>query len=356
MTYQTFRSRAEKVGQEPGAIIHIGDQKTERVTLQLIDYDDKEHFIERTPADLDDLANSKAAGTVTWVNVNGLHQVEVIEAIGQFYDIHPLLLEDILNTDQRPKIDHYDTYIYLILKVLRWQQAASRITAEQISIVLGRNFVLTFEEQPGDFFDPVRNRIREGKGRIRKYGADYLAYTILDNIIDHYFLILEMISDQIEELEEELIGNPTSSTLQSIYRVKRDVMFLRKAIWPLRDVIGSLQHDDSDVFHSSTPIYLRDIYEHTIQIIDTVETFRDVIAGMLDIYLSSVSNKMNEVMKLLTVMATIFIPLTFITSLYGMNFEFMPELAWRWGYAGVWLVMILMAAVMLFYFRRKRWL
>ncbi len=351
-----YRHRTEKTGLDPGTPIHIGRQKMEKVKIRVIDYDVSGYFEERETTDIDQLISAKVTEPITWINVAGLHQTEVIEAIGQTFGIHPLLLEDILNTEQRPKVEHYDDYLYMIIKLIHWQVDSSEIETEQISIVLGNRFVITFQEQEKDVFEPLRQRIRSGKGRIRKFGADYLAYSLLDTVVDHYFLILENLGEQIEFLENEVVTDPTSATLQRIHALKREMITLRRSVWPLREVIGSLQRGESALFQESTFIYLRDIYEHTIQVIDTIETYRDVVSGLLDVYLSSVSNKMNEVMKLLTVIATIFIPLSFITSLYGMNFPYIPELQWHWGYPFLWLIMISISVGMLTYFHRKDWL
>jgi magnesium transporter len=293
---------------------------------------------------------------VTWINIDGLHQIEILEKIGECYGLHPLVLEDILNTDQRPKMEDYGDYIYIVLKMLDQGNNSNEIVTEQISLILGPNFVFSFQEKEGDVFDPIRERIRNGKGRIRKMGGDYLAYALLDSIVDNYFIILEKLSEKIEYLEEKLITRPTPETLQTIHHIKREMIFLRKAIWPLREVIGGLERNESSLIEESTKIYLRDIYDHTIQTIDTIETFRDMVSGMLDIYLSSVSNRLNSVMKVLTIIATIFMPLTFLAGIYGMNFKYMPELEWRWGYPAIWLIMIGIGIFMLVYFKKKNWL
>jgi len=288
--------------------------------------------------------------------VDGIHQVEVLELLGECFGLHPLVLEDILNTDQRPKMEDFSEYIFVVLKTFSYNDQSDEVEPEQISLILGPSLVLSFQERAGDVFDPIRERIRNGKGRIRRMGADYLAYALLDSIVDHYFIVLEQVGEDVEFLEEELVTNPTPETLQTIHNLKREMIFLRKSVWPLREVIGALERGESSLIKESTGIYLRDVYDHTIQVIDTIETFRDMISGMLDIYLSSVSNRMNEVMKVLTIIATIFIPLTLVAGIYGMNFQYMPELGWRWGYPIVWLVMLVIGAVMLVYFRRKKWL
>ena len=270
--------------------------------------------------------------------------------------MHPLVLEDILNTGQRPKLEDFDEYVFVVLKMFRYGDQVDGMGIEQISLILGPSFVISFQEEPGDVFDLVRGRIRESKGRIRKMGADYLAYALLDALVDSYFVVLERVGEKVEFLEEELVSDPRPETLQAIHNLKRDMLFLRKSVWPLREVVGALVRGEPSLFGESITVYLRDVYDHSIQVIDTIETFRDMVSGMLDIYLSSVSNRMNEVMKVLTIIATIFIPLTFITGLYGMNFKHMPELAWRWGYPMVWAVMLTVVVLMLFYFRRKKWL
>jgi len=305
---------------------------------------------------IEERVSFKAKPTVTWINIDGIHQLDIIEKIGKHFHLHPLILEDIVNTEQRPKMEDFEDYIFSVLKMLYYDEKENETKAEQISLILGTNFVISFQETAGNVFDPIRERIRNGKGRIRKMGADYLAYSLIDTVVDNYFVILEKIGEKIEGMEEELITNPTPETLQTIHNLKRDMIFFRKSVWGLRELVSSLQRGESSLIQESTGIYLRDVYDHTIHVIDTIETFRDMITGMLDIYLSSVSNKMNEVMKVLTIFAVIFIPLTFITGVYGMNFHYMPELSWQWGYPLIWLVMIAVSISMLVYFRRKKWL
>jgi magnesium transporter len=346
---------SKKIGLSPGTLVHIGKKKIEKVRIRLIDYDEA-RVQEKEVKAIEECFPFKDLPTVTWVNVDGLHDIEVMEKIGKHFGLHPLVLEDILNTDQRPKIEDFDDYIFVVLKMLYFDEDQEEVRAEQISIILGSNFVLSFQERVGDIFNPLRERIRSGKGRVRKMGSDYLAYALLDSIVDHYFVVLEKLGEKIEDMEEELVSNPTPETLQTIHNLKREMIFLRKSVWPLREVVSSLERGESSLIKESTKIFLRDVYDHTIQVIDTVETFRDLLSGMLDIYLSSISNRMNEVMKVLTIFAAIFIPLTFIAGLYGMNFRFMPELEWHWGYPAVVVVMFAVGIFMLFYFRRKKWL
>jgi magnesium transporter len=347
---------SRKIGLSPGALVHVGKKKIEKVRIRLIDYDEVQ-LQEKEPKTIEDCFPFKDLPTVTWVNIDGLHDIEIMEKIGKHFGLHPLVLEDILNTEQRPKLEDFDDYIFVVLKMLHYDESEGEIRAEQISIILGSNFVLSFQERVGDIFNPLRERIRNAKGRVRKMGPDYLAYGLLDAIVDNYFVVLEKLGEQIEGMEEELVTNPTPETLQKIHNLKREMIFLRKSVWPLREVVSRLERGESPLIKEATGIYLRDVYDHTIQVIDTIETYRDMLSGMLDIYLSSISNRMNQVMKVLTIIATIFIPLTFVAGIYGMNFEYMPELKWHWFYPkAFWLVMLGVAALMLVYFRRKRWL
>ena len=346
---------SKKAGLPPGTLVHIGEKKAEKVRIRLIDYDE-EHFEERELSSIEECCGYKEKPSVTWINIDGIHELDVAETLGRHYDLHPLVLEDILNTDQRPKVEDYERYLFLTLKMITYEEKEKIVHVEQVSVILGSSFVISLQESEGDVFDSVRERLRKGKGRIRKSGPDYLAYALMDAVVDNYFLVLEKIGEDIEELEEEVIRKPGPETVESIQNLKRELLYLRKSVWPLREAILSLEKGESPLIEDKTAIYLRDVYDHSIQIIDTVETFRDMVAGMLDIYLSGVSNKMNEIMKVLTIIATLFIPLTFIVGVYGMNFKYMPELEWQDGYFFVWAVMIAIAVLMLFYFRKKKWL
>ena len=351
-----IKKRAKKVGLPPGTLIHTGEKKTDEIKITVIDYDET-NFQEKEIKTIVECFPYKDKPTITWINVDGVHQIEILEKLGECFGLHPLVLEDILNTDQRTKIEDYGDYLYIVLKMLYYDNKSSEIVTEQISLIFGQNFVLSFQEgMKGDIFDPVRERIRNVKGRIRKMGADYLVYTLLDTIVDNYFIILEKLGEKIEFLEDELVTNPTPSTLQIIHNLKRDMLFLRKSVWPLREVISVMERGESSFIHETTGIYLRDVYDHTIHVIDTIETFREMLSGMLDVYLSSVSNKLNSIMKVLTIIATIFMPLTFLAGVYGMNFKYMPELEWYWGYPVVLLFMFSVCIFMLFYFKKKKWM
>ena len=350
-----IRKRSKKRGLPPGSLVYTGEKKIDNVKISVIDYD-QNNIQEKEVKDIKECFPFKDKPTVTWVNIDGLHDVDVIEKIGNYFEVHPLVLEDILNTDQRPKMENFDKYFFFIVKMLYFDEKLHEVHTEQVSLILGENFVISFQESIGDVFDSIRERIRNSKGRIRIRGTDYLVYALLDAIVDNYFIILEKIGEKVEIMEEDLISNPTPSTLQDIYNLKREMIYLRKSVWPLREVISGLQREESALIQESTDIYLRDLYDHTIQVIDTIETFRDMISGMLDMYMSSVSNKMNEVMKVLTIFAAIFIPLTFVAGIYGMNFDIMPELHWQWGYLMVWIIIICVSLSMIIYFKRKKWL
>lgn len=326
------------------------------VTLTFINFENNNPLREyQSPVFNEEMGFANIPG-VTWLDIDGVYRSDILEAVAAHANLHHLVIEDIYNTYQRPKAEDYEDYLYIVLKMISWDEKLNQVQAEQVSLILGKGYVLSFKEDPGDIFDPIRLRLREGKGRICKMGADYLAYSLLDQVVDNYFIVLENLGEKIENLEEELITNPSAATLQAIHHLKRELIFLRKSVWPLREAISSLERGESPLFQADTLVYLRDVYDHTIQVIDTIETFRDMVSGMLDIYLSSVSNRMNEVMKVLTIIATIFIPLTFIAGVYGMNFANMPELQWPWGYYAIWGIMILIAGGMLIYFKRKGWL
>jgi len=346
---------SKTIGLAPGTLMHVGDKRTERVKITIIDYDEKE-FQEKEIRTIEESFHFRDTSTVTWINIDGIHEVEIIEKIGSHFGFHPLMLEDIVNTGQRPKLEDFEDYIFIVLKMLYFDEKAGEINAEQVSLIIGSNFVISFQEKEGDVFNHIRERIRSAKGRIRKTGADYLAYSLLDAIVDNYFLILEKSGERIGAMEEKVVANPTPQTLQIIHHLKRDIIFLRKSVWPLREVVNVLERSESKLIKKTTRIFLRDVYDHAIQVIDTIETYRDMVSGILDIYLSSVSNRMNEVMKVLTIIATIFIPLTFIAGIYGMNFQYMPELGWRFGYAMVWFVIGIVSFIMIAYFKRKKWL
>lgn len=349
------KKRSVKSGLPPGSLVHIGDTPGELVEVKIISYnqtDIKEFSVQK----LEGCLLPPAGDTVTWVNVEGVHDVEVIRRLGDCHAFHPLVLEDIVNTVQRPKIEDYGDYLFIVMRMLR-PGKEQNLSSEQISLILGPDYIFTFQEGiKGDTFDPVRERIRASKGKIRSMGSDYLAYTLIDAIVDGYFSVLEELGERVVDLEEQLALTPEQSTLHLINELKKEIIFLRRAVWPLREAISFLERGDSQLLSSSTRIYFRDVYDHTVQVIDTIETYRDLLSGMLDLYLSSISNRTNEVMKFLTVIGTIFMPLTFLVGVYGMNFKHMPELEWHNGYFVLWGVMIIMTLLMVAYFRKRNWL
>lgn len=353
-----MRSRfkqVKNVGLPPGTMVHIGKRKLEKTKISIIDYTE-EKTDEKKEARIEDCFPYRDSPSCTWINVAGLHELETIEKIGAHYHVHPLILEDVVNTEQRPKSEEYGESIFVVLKMLTYDEEEKKVISEQVSLIIGPHYVISFQEEEGDVFEPIRERIRSGKGRIRKMGTDYLAYSLIDAVVDHYFLILEKLSDRVSGIEDELVSNPTPESLQNIYGLKGNVIALRRSIWPLREGISNLSRISSPLLSGTVSVYLRDVHDHTLHVIDTLETYRDILTGMLDTYMSSISNKMNEVMKVLTIIATIFIPLTFIAGIYGMNFKYMPELKWKWGYFAVLAVMAVVLVVMLIFFKKKKWL
>jgi len=350
-----MKKHSAKAGLPPGILVHVGEKLVDKTTITIIDYDEAgvtESAVE-TPGECREYVGRN---TVTWVNLVGLHDTDLVQRFGDVFEIHPLVLEEILNTGQRPKIDDHGDYIFFVGKMLYRSPGNGHIVAEQVSLVLGHNYVLSFQELKEDVFDPIRERIRTATGRIRGMGGSYLAYALLDAVVDNYYVVIEEVTERIEELQEQVVADPAPAALEAINRLKSDLVFMRKALWPLREVVGSLERSESALVERDVAPYLRDVYEHTIQVIDSVESLRDLLSGVLDIYMSSISNRMNEVMRVLTVIATIFIPLTFIAGVYGMNFERMPELQWPFGYAAVLGVMLLVSLGMVAYFRKRHWL
>jgi len=350
-----IKKTSKKAGLSPGTLVHIGEKKAESTKFSLMNYD-PEQLQEKELATIDESFPYKDTPPVTWINIDGLHEIDIIEKLGHYFDIHPLTLEDIVNTGQRPKAEDYDDYIFIVFKMLFYDDVNTHITSEQVSLILGAHYLISFQEKEGDVFNFVRERIRKAKGRIRKSGPDYLTYALIDATVDHYFFILEKVGEKLEQIEEELLENPKPKTLQSIHSLKREMIYFRKQVWPIRELLNHLMHEESPLVQAASHIFFRDIYDHLIQVIDTIESMRDVLTGMLDLYLSTLSNKMNEVMKVLTIMATIFIPLTFIAGIYGMNFKFMPELEWKWSYPMLWGILVAIFVFMLLWFKRKRWL
>jgi magnesium transporter len=349
-----LKKSSKKAGLPPGTVVFVGEQKVEEIRITLIDYDENQ-YKEKEIKNIEDSFPYKDSPSISWINIDGVHQVEVIEKLGDHFVLHPLLQEDVVSTHQRPKLDEFDDHLFIVLRMFFLNEEKNELEGEQISFIVGANFVISFQERQGDVFEQVRERLRNGKGRIRRKGSDYLAYCLIDAIVDSYYTILETLGEHIESLQEELVSEPQREDLQIIQDLKRDMLFIRKSVWPLREVIGGLGRSESTLIKQDVLVYIRDVYDHVIQAIDTIETYRDMLSAMLDIYLSSVGNRMNEVMKVLTIIATIFIPMTFLAGVYGMNFKYMPELEWRYAYLFFWIVVSVVLIAMITYFKRKKW-
>lgn len=349
-----FKKRVEAKGLAPGSLVFIGNQKIEKSSMKIIHYD-KEHLEEIDIASVEEIPALKGAKSVSWLNIYGIHDTELIQRIGEIYDLHPLVLEDILNTGQRPKLDEFNNCHFLAMKMLQYDEEEQQVNAEQLSLVLGKDFLITFQERPGDVFEPVRDRIRKHKGRIRSSGNDYLAYALMDTVIDNYIYIVERIGEQIEDLEEKILENPQQETLNQINAFKHEISFLGKVIRPAREMVTRLTRTESDLFHKNTLPFVKDLLDLVTHTTETIDTYREILSDYLNIYHTSMSNRMNEVMKILTIFAAIFIPLTFIAGIYGTNFEYIPELGFRYSYFIMWGVIVVVTIIMLRYFRRKKW-
>ncbi len=343
------------VGQVPGTLIYTGDKTSQKLFIESFDYNSKtvseqEHF------DVKEVLKFKTTDTITWVNINGLNYTDEIQHVGEFYKLHSLILEDIVNTSQRPKIDEYDDYIFVVLRML-YYDADENIVSEQVSFVLGDNYVLTFQEAEGDVFDSVRDRLRLGKGRIRGLGSDHLLYALIDAVVDHYFIVNETMGNKVEDLEDILFTGVIEDNMNKrVLELKKELLKVRRVIFPLREIISRIEKSEHKLIQQRTVQFFRDIHDHIIQLSDTIDIYREMIFSLMDMYMTSISNKMNEVMKVLTIMASIFIPLTFIAGIYGMNFEHMPELHYEYSYYILWAVMIVLFVGMIIYFKRKKWL
>jgi len=350
-----FQKRTKKIGAPPGTLIHIGKKPVEKINISVIEYD-AETLIEKHDVSLEECITFINQPTMTWITVKGVYDPETISTIGKAFGLHPLLLEDIMDTNQRPKIDFYDDCLFIVMRMMKIHEERQELENQQVSIVLKAGVIILFLEGNGDVFEGVRERIRKKNPRIRSMGSDYLCYALLDQIVDSYFVILEATDSELDDLDEELLKNPNTRTLHKIQHLRQEIILLKKVIWPTREVMSQFRHMNTPLIQDATKLYMQDLYDHSIQIIDTIESFRDIAAGLLDIYLSNLSHRMNEIMKVLTIVSTLFVPLTFISSLYGMNFKYMPELQWRWGYPIVLAIMATVALGMLRYFRTKRWI
>lgn len=346
-------SKFHNIGAPPGTLFYNGEQTDERIRITLIEFNETE-FFEQEFYDLSDCQLYVKPNLVKWINIEGVHNTALIENIGKIYNLHPLTLEDIVHIDQRPKFEDYDDYVLTIMRMITYE---TEVHSEQLSLILLPHTVISFQEPTGgDAFDIIRNRLRQAKGRVRKLNADYLFYALMDAVVDWYFSTIEKIGDKLELIEEEIMNDPKKESLQQLYELKREVIYLRKQVWPLRDLLNNMIRCENPLITDNTHVFLRDLQDHTTRIIDTVETYRDLLSGIMDVHISTNANKMNEIMKVLTVMSSIFIPVTFIAGVYGMNFENMPELKSPYGYAITWGVMLAVIFGLLVYFRRKKWI
>jgi magnesium transporter len=349
------QKRSIKAGMSPGTPVFIGEKRLDKVRIDVLDYSETavEH---RQDVAADGLLLPPPGNGVAWISVKGVHDAAPITALGKIYGIHLLTLEDIINTTQRPKIEEYAGYIFIALKTMHYNEGETTLEIEHVSLLLGDNFVISFEEGESDLFGKIRERILAAKGRVRSMRADYLAYALMDVVVDRYFLVVERIGDRIEEIDERLLVEQKAGDVTEIHRIKRDILHLRRAVWPLREEVGALSQSVSELVGADTKVFFRDLHDHIIQVMDIIETSRDILGGMHDTYLTTISNRMNETMKILTIISTFFIPLTFIVGVYGMNFDNMPELHWRWGYLLIWAIMVTIVFAMIWFFKRKKWL
>ncbi|MBU0910733.1 MAG: magnesium/cobalt transporter CorA [Proteobacteria bacterium] len=350
-----FKKKDASIGKAPGSLVFIGTKKVDFSKIRVIDYDSA-NLQEMELQNIKDGVAFKETNTVTWINIDGVQDTELIKNIGENFGLHPLVMEDIVNTGQRPKMEEYDDYLFFVIKMLSYDKDQEMIIGEQLSMVLGKTFLLTFQEQPGDVFDPVRERIRKAKGRIRGTGIDYLAYALLDTIIDNYIHIIERMGEQIEDIENEILGNPTQEVLQHINDYKREMNYIRKSMRPAREFIQRLSNLDTDLIDEKTSPFLKDLLDHTTQAVEVIDTYREMLSDHLNIYNTGISNRLNEIMKVLTIFSAIFIPLTFIAGIYGTNFEYLPELHFRYSYFVFWGILLVVALTMVRFFKRKNWM
>ena len=346
---------AIKTGLAPGTIVYVGNKAKKDLFIDVFDYN-KDSLDEKQLKNIEEAFTYENKETTTWINVNGLNHVNEIENLGKDFELHPLIIEDIANTKQRPKLEEHEKYVFVVLKMLYYDKEQNLIF-ENISFVQGSNYLLSFQESDGDVFDSVRERLRNSKGRVRSQGADYLLYTLMDAIVDNYFNLMEVLGEKIEELEENLFEEkPNNDLIQEIHSLKREILKIRRAVYPLREVVNRMDKVETSLITEKTLLYLRDLYDHVIQVSESIDIQRELIWSLMDMYMTTISNRMNEVMKVLTIMATIFIPLTFIAGVYGMNFENIPELKFQYGYFVLLGVMVVVFLGMLYYFKRREWL
>lgn len=354
-TTEYLRYRIKKIGKPPGSLVHFGRIATGKVKISIIEYG-PDHFQEKENATLQDCLDAPLTSNVTWIHINGIHDTALVEALGKRFHLHFLMMEDIVNATQRSKLDVYADNLFFFLKLIFYPKEKNDFVEEQISLVLGDRYLISFLEEDRDIFSHVRERVRSDKSPMRQLGPDYLCYTLLDSLVDQYFVVLENVDERVEAIERELMKGSKPSTLFKIQHLKQDILVLKRSIWPMREVVNSFRHVENPFISSNTKLFLNDVYDHTIQLIETVDSFREITSGLLEVYISNINYRMNEIMKFLTMVSTLFVPLTFIASIYGMNFKYMPELEWIWGYYFTLGIMVIVALCMLTFFRIRRWL
>lgn len=350
-----FGRQVTKPGTPPGTLVYNREKRTDHVVVQVMDYAPDACHVQKTVG-IEETYALRDSNTVSWIDIEGLHDTEMLRKFGEHFGLHPLVLEDILNTHQRPRVEEYEDYFFLVARMLIAGKEGEPFHSEQVSFILGKRFLVTFQDIPGDVFDPVRQRVEQGRGKARRLGPDYLLYTLLDALVDNYFTLLQTFADRIEAVEGRITSKPTAQDLADVHRLRRELQYVRRNVWPLRDAVAELNRSDSGLISDDTHVYLRDLHDHVVQVMESIENFRDVLASLQDLYMSTLSNRTNEVIRVLTVISTIFVPLTFIAGVYGMNFTYFPELAWKYGYAGFWVVSLIVVAGLLAFLRRRGWL
>lgn len=351
-----FRRQGAGKGAPPGTLVYDREKRTPEVSIRVMDYSPDACHI-RKPVKIEDTYALRDSQSVSWIDIEGLHDTDLLAKFGDHFGLHPLVLEDILNTHQRPKLEEYDDYFYIVARMLMAGKTPDEpVHSEQVSFILGKHFMATFQDVPGDVFDPVRHRVEHGRGKSRKSGADYLLYTLLDAIVDNYFVLLQSMADRIETVEQSIVWKPQREDLDKVHKLRRELVYMRRNVWPLRDVVASLDRTDSELIAEETKVYLRDLHDHVVQVIDAIENFRDVLTSLQDLYMSGISNRTNEIIRVLTIISTIFVPLTFLAGVYGMNFHYFPELAWKWGYLCFWIVSVVVVISLIAFLRRRNWL
>lgn len=351
-----FGRQVTKPGTPPGTLVYDREKRIPEISIRVMDYGPGACHVRR-PHRIEDTFPMRDSDTVSWIDIEGLHDTEMLARFGDHFGIHPLVLEDILNTHQRARVEEYDNYIFVVARMLMAGKDGEPFHSEQVSFILGRRFVATFQDIPGDVFDPVRQRVEAGRGKSRRLGPDYLLYSLLDAVVDNYFILLQSVAERIEAVEGRITSeHPKTQDLDDVHRLRRELVYVRRNVWPLRDAIAGMNRSDSPLIADDTHVYLRDLHDHVVQVIESVENFRDVLASLQDLYMSALSQRTNEVIRVLTIISTIFVPLTFLAGVYGMNFHYFPEITWRYGYAAFWAVSVVVTLFLLWFLRRRGWL